>query len=620
MGTANDPGPHREMRMNPKAITAPQMFGTLDVATNDWTDGIFSTLWRRSHKKKKGENLWLVLDGPVDAIWIENLNSVLDDNKTLTLANGDRIPMAPSTKIVFEPHNIDNASPATVSRNGMVFMSSSSLTWQPILGAWLEKIPSAQAEGLRSKFEICWGETLTFVKQSCVPKMDMLDCMYIRQAIDILIGLLPSNPDEYQKLTNDHINHYFIFAVMWSIGALLELNDREKLEAFWRENDQLVPLLPQCKDDQTIFEFVARNDNGAWQPWNERVEKYEYPTDSVPDFNKILVPNVDNVRTDFLMNLIMKQEKAVLLIGEQGTAKTVMIQGYCAKYDIERHVTKTLNFSSTTTPGMYQRSIESYVEKRVGTTFGPPAGKKMTIFIDDVNMPTINEWGDQITNEIVRQLCENGGFYNLDKPGDFINIVDVQFVAAMIHPGGGRNDIPQRLKRQFNVFNCTLPSNNSIDQIFKTIGNGYFCAERNFTSAVSSLINQLVPLTRQLWQQTKVKMLPTPDKFHYIFNLRDLSRIWQGILTVKAPECTTQADIVSLWRHECTRTISDRFVDQTDRDWFDGTLENLVQEAFGEDLKNQMKSEPYYVDFLREAPEPTGEEPDDFDFSAPKVY
>ena len=620
MGTANDPGPHREMRMNPKAITAPQMFGTLDVATNDWTDGIFSTLWRRSHKKKKGENLWLVLDGPVDAIWIENLNSVLDDNKTLTLANGDRIPMAPSTKIVFEPHNIDNASPATVSRNGMVFMSSSSLTWQPILGAWLEKIPSVQAEGLRSKFEICWGETLTFVKQSCVPKMDMLDCMYIRQAIDILIGLLPSNPDEYQKLTNDHINHYFIFAVMWSIGALLELNDREKLEAFWRENDQLVPLLPQCKDDQTIFEFVARNDNGAWQPWNERVEKYEYPTDSVPDFNKILVPNVDNVRTDFLMNLIMKQEKAVLLIGEQGTAKTVMIQGYCAKYDIERHVTKTLNFSSTTTPGMYQRSIESYVEKRVGTTFGPPAGKKMTIFIDDVNMPTINEWGDQITNEIVRQLCENGGFYNLDKPGDFINIVDVQFVAAMIHPGGGRNDIPQRLKRQFNVFNCTLPSNNSIDQIFKTIGNGYFCAERNFTSAVSGLINQLVPLTRQLWQQTKVKMLPTPDKFHYIFNLRDLSRIWQGILTVKAPECTTQADIVSLWRHECTRTISDRFVDQTDRDWFDGTLENLVQEAFGEDLKNQMKSEPYYVDFLREAPEPTGEEPDDFDFSAPKVY
>ena len=99
----------------------------------------------------------------------------------------------------------------------------------------------------------------------------------------------------------------------------------------------------------------------------------------------------------------------------------------------------------------------------------------MIVFVDDISMPVMNDWGDQVTNEVVRQLLEDGGMYSLEKPiGDMKMIVDCVYLAAMNTPGGGKNDIPNRLKRHFCIFNVPLPSVAAINNIFGQLVAGRF--------------------------------------------------------------------------------------------------------------------------------------------------
>lgn len=106
--------PVRTHALNPKSVTLNELYGSYDLTTMEWTDGVLSTIFRTCAQTTKAEEQWILLDGPVDTLWIESMNTVMDDNKTLTLINGDRV----SGLVACRPHARTPRISMSLSRGG----------------------------------------------------------------------------------------------------------------------------------------------------------------------------------------------------------------------------------------------------------------------------------------------------------------------------------------------------------------------------------------------------------------------------------------------------------------------------------------------------------------------
>ena len=637
-------------RMNPKAMKPSDMYGLTDPASQEWVTGVFAAIWARANTKTNTFWTWMMMDGPVDAIWIEDLNTVLDDNKILTLANGDRMPMTDMCKIMFEVETLKNASPATVSRAGIIYVSDTDLDWSPVAEGIIRLRPENQREVLRAVVKKYKGESspifpgtmFDFINRNCRPVQDADRVGLVYGAFDLLSGLLDVHEEMPPpvKLPKDDparlavvIERTFLYCIAWGVGGLLDSEDRAKLDAWLRGVDNT--CMPACGEGETLFEYFL-NEDGDWSIW--RPPKWVYPNTDKLDFANLLVPTMDSTRAIFLIETIHKQRRAPLMVGEPGTAKTSTALMFFDTLPIETMLRKQVNFSSATQPRAYMDAIEADLEKRGGKNFGPPLGKRMTVFIDDISMPEINKWGDQITNEMVRILLEQSGFPFLDKDrrGDWKVVDDLQYMAGMGKPGGGKNDIPNRLKRQFFKFNMVLPSIVSINDIYGQMLNGRF-PKSEFDQELMAVVQKLTKSTIKLWDLLKAKMLPTPAKFHYIFNMRDLSRVFQGILLT--PKSTihmgggilTSKDgdaridkqpgdriLLKLWQHECNRVFGDKLTNNPDKDLYGRWLKEVTIEDFGEEVQEDCEANPaYMVSCLRDD---VFDEDEVLVEKAPKIY
>ena len=531
--------PYKIVKMNPKAITDQEMYGVKSEISDDWIPGVFSTLWQKTNDRKSKFNIWLTCDGPVDTIWIESLNTVLDDNKILTLANGERIPMSEQCKLVFEVENLNNASPATVSRCGQIYISPSDLGHKAIYEGWcgLRALERSNDEAniikkYIAKFFDDWKICDALEKAiKGSPVMENSMPLKLINTVNLINGLLRGLPAGV-KLTDVEYERVVTYSVAWAIGGLYEANERFQFQEYLQSKNCQLPQ--GRKDNETIFDYYIHIEDGKAEYRIITPEKWKPSPEKGFKFSQILLPTLDSYRTEYLTNAILDQNKpihsstafqqnGVLLIGGSGTAKTSSVLMWGSKFDTSVRLFKRINFSSATSPGLFQASIEQDCDNKMGKDYGPPQNKKLAIFIDDMSMPFVNKWGDQVTLEIVRQLIEQGGFYWLDKAqrGNFKNIKNLSFVGAMNHPGGGRNDIPNRLKRQFFIFNMILPL--SIEGIYGPIVKFQFRIEAKnsgLSDEVKKVVENLTSATIKLWEFVKKFMLPTPAKFHYLFNMR----------------------------------------------------------------------------------------------------
>jgi len=413
-------------RMNPKAITSQEMYGKKSEISDDWIPGVFSEIWAKANDRKNKNNTWLCCDGPVDAIWIENLNTVLDDNKILTLANGDRIPMSENCKITFEVENLNNASPATVSRCGIVYVSQTDLGYKPVYEAWILKRKkdlgrNEEGDKLSTLFAKYFdkGSLVEFEeKEMKNATMELSSICKVTNLLNLLTGLLIPVVKSNRTLSESEYEKLFVWSVAWAFGGIYE--EKERLEF----QDWLVgknaPLPSRTRETESIFEYWIDTEKGGTMDYKKIVPQEWVPSNNV-QFSQLLLPTLDSTRAEILIKLIANQpkstlcSKSVLLIGGSGTAKTSSVIIYSKSFSADKMLFKRINFSSATLPVHFQQSIEAECDAKAGKAFSPPGGKDMTVFIDDLSMPFVNEWGDQITLEIVRQLIEHGGFYNLEK-------------------------------------------------------------------------------------------------------------------------------------------------------------------------------------------------------------
>ena len=427
--------------LNPKAVTNDELYGIINPATREWKDGLFSNIMRDTANMPGDGPKWIILDGDIDPMWIESLNTVMDDNKILTLASNERIALTPEMKLLFEISNLKSATPATVSRAGILYINPGDLGWNPYVTSWVE---TRESSSEKANLTILFDKYIPQLQEAIAKKFKKITPIPGICHIQILCSLLecliiPSHfPHDAPK---ELYETYFVFALIWSYGSALfhdgQMDHRMDFSKYFMNEFKSVTFPPGV----SVFDVWVDPVNGEFTSWNDRVPKFELDSD-LP-LQACLVHNSETIRIKYFLDMLVEIKFPVMLIGLAGSGKTLLVNEKLGQMD-ENYLISNVPFNFYYSSEMTQKILEKPLEKKAGKNYGPPGNKKLIYFLDDMNMPEVDKYGTVGPHTIIRQHIDYGHWYCKNKLSQK-DIHNCQYVACM-NPSAGSFTINPRLQ------------------------------------------------------------------------------------------------------------------------------------------------------------------------------
>lgn len=599
--------------IDPKVMSKEMLYGTLDSTTREWTDGLFTSILRKIVDNLRGEDTkrhWIVFDGDVDPEWVENLNSVLDDNKLLTLPNGERLNLPPNVRIMFEVETLKYATLATVSRCGMVWFSDDIVEIDMMIQNYIENLKTTPFEDIEDD-SVAPGQMSqkTLATQTIIAdflQIKLTQDRFIEKALSMarkfnhimeytdiralntLFSLLNKacrNVLEYNVQHQDfpledekmevYMSKKLLLAIVWALVGDCPLSERKQF------GDLVAGLtdveLPALNESTSLIDYDVKPDNSDWDMWQNQVPNVEVNTHSIIQTD-VVIPTLDTVRHEDVLYSWLAEHKPLLLCGPPGSGKTMTL--FSALRKLPNMQVVGLNFSSATTPDLLIKTFEQYCEYKKtlnGVQLTPTqVGRWLIIFCDEINLPAPDKYGTQRAISFLRQLVEQNGFWRTsDKT--WVTLDRIQFVGACNPPtDAGRTPMGLRFLRHAPLIMVDYPGEQSLLQIYGTFNNAVLKIIPTLRGYADALTRAMV----QLYAESQRRF--TPDiQPHYVYSPRELTRWVRGVYEALRPLETLPVEgLVRIWAHEALRLFQDRLIAEEERKWTEECVHRVAREYF----------------------------------------